>query len=79
MKDILYKAPSTGIHSLKSVESKKVDQRFLILTRDQLIWYHDLDEAKTNNFIGRTELKFIYDTMKVPLSSNGKDKPLYAF
>mmetsp|Transcript_32365 Transcript_32365/g.40115 ORF Transcript_32365/g.40115 Transcript_32365/m.40115 type:complete len:112 (-) Transcript_32365:120-455(-) len=68
----LLKAQSTGVHKIQSVDSQSFLSRLFCLSKDEISWYHDIEEYKSGSFIGRSKLSFIYDIMKVP-TSGAKD------
>jgi len=71
---------STGVHKINSIEAKPGNQRLLMLTRDSIRWYHDVNSAMADNYLGSAKLSFIYETMKVPATQGKQNQaPLYAF
>ena len=67
------------MHKITSLENRQLFSRLFVLGQNKLSWYHDIEEYRTGQYIGCTNLMYIYEVMKVTTSSSKDDTELWAF
>ena len=67
------------MHKINSLQARKLKSILFVLGRNKLTWYHNIEEYQSGSWIGRTNLSYIYEVIKVPTQGAKDDVELWAF